>query len=319
MTPTLSAPILAGLGITDPAELRQLSRHDAPEQAVAQGSAVANLKAAAASLLLWHDVGGVALRHAHVPAFVAFHDEDVAEVVAGAPVRAEGRLAFDSDAGQACVRMVDGTVCVADHGAVTQYALTVVDRFADLEVEPAPPAIPASHSVRWAEQLQAEPWLRDAVAALASHGSGLSDAASAGLLARLWVPPRGVTLPREQRPGALARTWIEAATPEQRAALEQHAVYRAGELADSIPDIRDEAALLALIEQRDDLQSVFRLLRLSGSGQTLERALAALDDEADDHLESFANLLPAITEGPDAARWMAVAWQEPDAWWTGTS
>lgn len=319
MIQTLPPSILGRLGITDVSEAALVQHHEAPEQAVAQGRAVASLTAAVASLTMWNAVDDVAQRYAHAPGVVAFIQEDVAEVLAGRPEHGNGRLVFDSDAETACVRTADGSVYVARHGAITQYALPAQDPLADLAVDAAPPRIGAMDSVRWADELRAEPWLRSAVAELAAHASGLSDAASAGLLARLWVPARGSTVTPEQLPRERVRAWITAATPEQRDALEEHAVHRAAELTERIPGVRDDAALRALIEQRDDLQSVLRVLRISGCGAALQRALQELDDEAADHLESFANLLPALSEAPDADRWMAVAWQEPDAWWTGAA
>ncbi|GDX83781.1 hypothetical protein LBMAG42_55920 [Deltaproteobacteria bacterium] len=168
----------------------------------------------------------------------------------------------------------------------------------------------------------AAPWLRRAVAALAAQEASLPNAASAGLLALLWPPPGGPPLATEALPRERVRSWILAATAEQRADLEHHAVSRAWSTAERIRELDSNpdsgpAEVAAIIEQRDDLQSVLRVLRLSGRGDELTHALRGLDATAQERFASLANVLPALSEDPQEARWMAVAWQEPGAWWTG--
>jgi hypothetical protein len=165
---------------------------------------------------------------------------------------------------------------------------------------------------------------------LASQKNSIADAASAGVLARLWTPPSpDASMDPQDLPRERVRGWILAASAEQREALEQHAVERAWSLAEDLEGVVTESVsgdartagirLQEVVQQRDDLQSVLRVLKLGGGGSRLADALGGVDDIADERLESLANLLPAVEDSAEPDRWMAVAWQEPEAWWSGTA
>jgi hypothetical protein len=288
---------------------------------------VLDLAAAILSTVLWQPVDDLVLRNSDVPEFVAFYKEDVAEVALGQALTDHGLVAFDTRAADACVRMNDGSVYVAIQGNIEHYR---VDRFADLEVLPAPDFIPASDSPGWAQRAQAEPWLQRVVEDLASQKNSIADAASAGVLARLWTPPSpDASMDPQDLPRERVRGWILAASAEQREALEQHAVERAWSLAEDLEGVVTESVsgdartagirLQEVVQQRDDLQSVLRVLKLGGGGSRLADALGGVDDLADERLESLANLLPAVEDSAEPDRWMAVAWQEPESWWSGTA
>jgi hypothetical protein len=73
------------------------------------------------------------------------------------------------------------------------------------------------------------------------------------------------------------------------------------------------------MDERDDLQSVLRVLRLGGVGDDLQYALTAVDAVANERASLLCNLLPNLDDDPDRERWRAVAWREPAAWWSGAS
>ena len=330
MTQSLRPDLIALLGLPGPEALQLVHRYLPAGSAgpgVAQGASVLDLAAAILSTVLWQPVDDLVLRNSDVPEFVAFYKEDVAEVALGQALTDHGLVAFDTRAADACVRMNDGSVYVAIQGNIEHYR---VDRFADLEVLPAPDFIPASDSPGWAQRAQAEPWLQRVVEDLASQKNSIADAASAGVLARLWTPPSpDASMDPQDLPRERVRGWILAASAEQREALEQHAVERAWSLAEDLEGVVTESVsgdartagirLQEVVQQRDDLQSVLRVLKLGGGGSRLADALGGVDDLADERLESLANLLPAVEDSAEPDRWMAVAWQEPESWWSGTA
>jgi hypothetical protein len=200
------------------------------------------------------------------------------------------------------------------------------DLFADLEVQPAPDFITASDCLIWAQSVQAEPWLQQVVAELASQKNSIADAAAAGVFARLWTPPSpDAPMDAHDLPRELVRAWIGAASGEQREALEQHAVERAWSLSEDLEGVVTESVsgdartagirLQEIVQQRDNLQSVLRVLKLGGGGSRLADALGGVDALATEG--GIPALLPAPDEGEGGDRWMAVAWQEPEAWWSG--
>jgi hypothetical protein len=329
MTPSLNTALLARLGVASPDALRLVDTFPAPTDQVARGRGGRDLIVALATAGLWQPLGqgdrDIAMRHVNEPSFVAFYEEDVAEVIEGSATTKGGLVAFDTHGAQACVRGSDGSVLVAMEGAVQRYEVSAPDPFADLDIPESPPAIPAFESVPWAQAAHAEPWLQDAVAQLAAQRASLPSAASAGLLARLWTRQDGLHLAPADHPRERVRMHMRAASVEQREALEQRAVTRAWALADELRDLdhsaaeRTPALVQEMVEGRDDLQSVLRVLRLGGHGDELAHALRGVDAVAEERSASLANVLPSLEDDPQRERWMAVAWQEPSAWWTGSS
>jgi len=327
MMPTLNPTILTALGLTHSDELRLVETFEPPRAQTAQGLSTRDLLLA--MMGTWLPLGqgpqDIALRYEKDPSFVAFYQESVVEVLEGVSTVENGMVAFDTRGAQACVRLDDGSILLAQEGTVYRYEVSPVDPFADIDVPELPPMIPAFDSIRWAQETQAEAWLVDAVRKLAEQQASFPSAASAGLLARMWTRPEGIQFRPADLPRERVRAHILATTPAQRDMLEQQAVSRAWALADSIRGLdavsvaATGAAVQQVIEARDNLQSVLRVLRLGGHGDHLARALKGVDALAEEYAASFANVLPSLQEDPEADRWIALAWQEPDAWWSGLS
>ena len=327
MKPTLNPTVLTALGLTSSDELRLVETFESPRAQTVQGFSARDLLLA--MMGTWIPVGqgaqDIALRYEKEPSFVAFYKESVVEVLEGVSTEKNGMIAFDTRGAQACVRLDDGSILLTQDGNVCRYEAAPVDPFSDIDVPELPAMIASFDSVRWAQETQAEGWLVDAVRKLADQQASFPSVASAGLLARLWTRPEGVEFKPADLPRERVRAHILAATPAQRDMLEQHAVYRTGALADSIRGL-DEVAVAAtgeavrqVIEERDNLQSVLRVLRLGGDGEHLARALKGVDALAEEYAASFANVLPSLPDDPQQDRWIALAWQEPDAWWSGLS
>jgi hypothetical protein len=250
-------------------------------------------------------------------------DADV-ERASGIPVPGDEAIGFDPRVERVVlrVRTNDGRTFVVDaaEGKVDTYA--VADVFAGLpDVAAAPPAIDAPDLADWSRRTGAEPWLADAAVACAASPSSVDRLAGVGLLARLWVEPERVgvaTTPRD-----LVRTWARSLPPDRLADAESGAVRRAWALAERIAGVADLAPDLAdaevawIVRERDDLASVRRVLRIAGAGARLAAVLGDVDRVAGEQMSALADRLPRLSDDPDADRWHAVAWQEPDAWWSG--
>ena len=200
------------------------------------------------------------------------------------------------------------------------------DLFADLEVLSAPDFIPTPRVKAWAKIAQAEPWLQQVIEELTSQKNSIADAAAAGVFARLWTPPSpDASMEARDLPRELVRAWVVLSTAEQREALEQHAVERAWSLSEDLEGVVTESVsgdapttgirLQEIVQRRDDLQSVLRVLKLGGGGSRLADALGGVDAIATEGGIPARLSLPSADESGD--RWMAVAWQEPEAWWSG--
>lgn len=317
------------LGLDGPEALTRVA-HVEPAEAAAEGASLQTLAALLAQALLWTPV---APAHPEVqvfgtraaPTYVALPTADVIEVVAGAPVTDDDMVGFDTGAERVVLRVAghDGRTWVVDakDGRVDLHVL-VADALAGLDagVE-IPPDVTAPDVAAWAASGGVEPWLAEAATRLAAGPSPVERAAAAGVIARLWdaeTPIAPADHPRER-----VRAWLAAQPEGAVAALETRAVERAWSLAERIAELADlpedarDAEVAALVRERDDLQSVRRVLRLGGAGIRLAEALQRLDRLAAEHMSALADHLPALADDPDADRWRAVAWQEPDAWWTG--
>lgn len=158
-----------------------------------------------------------------------------------------------------------------------------------------------------------QPWLSPLVARLADSPSMTDRAAALGLLARM-DEGNGTRL--------LLRDQVRSLPADILEEVERVAVNRAWNLIESIEDLNrpglyDILPLMTanVVEDRDELQSVKRFLRLAGKGEHLVEALANADHVAAIYMSSMADHLPALADDPQADRWVAVGWMEPDAWW----
>jgi hypothetical protein len=286
----------------------------------------ASLPATALSALLgvasaWASVAGLPFALLRAPghgAAFAVEATHVLHVRAGERADRDDLCGVEASGGLAVCDVLgdDGrpyTVAVRD-GALKVWRAALHELDAPAE---APPSVAAPEVRAWAQAAEAEPWLAEAAEDLVASPAPVDVAAGVGLLARLYARPEHV--PASEHPRVRAQAWARALTAEQRDAVEDAAVRRAWSLVERIAGLADaadgthEADLV--VEARDDLQSVRRVLRLAGAGERLARALDAVDRTATTHLSTIAALASPMDEGDP--RWATVAWQEPDAWWTG--
>lgn len=299
----MAEPLHALLGL-EPTGLVELTRAGRPPSRTARGFRQPRLEERLATLGRWRPVGSGLYRADDAPGFFALPATAVDEVLVG-ELRTVGDLAgFDSDAGRVVLRFHDAEgdrALDAERGEVVVVAL-------------GGPGLGVPPVDAWSTGM--DPWLRQAAAALAASPSVVDRAAAAGLVARLGMTTEDPPL-RER-----VRAWVRG---QERAlpALERQAVERAWTLADRLRGLAEasaevDARVAALVAERDDLQSVRRVLVLVGQGARLREALAAVDALAAELAGVLDGHLPALESDPEAERWIAVAWQEPGAWWTGT-
>ncbi len=321
------------LGLDGPGALTRVAHAAPPEALRAEGAPLRALLALVATALAWQpavdDLPELSLYRAEVESgFLAVPPEALVGVVTGTPVTGGELVGFDTRGERVVVRIAG-----ADGRA---YVVDARDGHVDVHVEAdaldgldAPAAAPADVGIpdvaSWASAAQAEGWLAETAVRLAAGPSAVERAAAAGVLARLWTPPEGGAIAAADHPRERVRAWVGALPADTLAALETRAVERAWALVeriadlDGLPDPVRDAEVASLVRDRDDLQSVRRALRLGGAGSRLAEALALVDRTAAEHMSALADHLPALDADPDADRWSAVAWQEPDAWWAGVS
>lgn len=167
-------------------------------------------------------------------------------------------------------------------------------------------------------------WLRERHDALARSPAMVERAAAVGLVARLWCPEDRATRDAVlagtvPHPSDVAVRWLRSLDSETRGTLEALAYQRAARLRDAFFALVDadedpsEADLLALLYERDILESVRVLLAYVGHGRSLGRELA-LTDVAAVTCYSAMPVTPGIEADPLLR---AVFLAEPDAWWGG--
>jgi hypothetical protein len=316
--------LLTLLGLPDAGSLRVVDSLQSPPETTANAAGFTDLAALLALLTAWGPVGDGAAPVYRASPFIAVPVEQAFEVVTGTAVHGEHLVGFDSREERVVLRLSadEGHTWIVDARGGSIETFVMVDALAGLpDLPPSAPAIDAPDLQAWASQVAAEPWLSAAASQQAEGPSSVDRLAAVGLLARLWTPPED-TAPTAH-PRDLARAWARVLDPGQLDAAESIAVRRAWRLSDRVADVSKLPASLAademaaIVLDRDDLQSVRRVLRLVGGGGRLAEALATVDSVAGEHMSALADLLPALEDDPDADRWRAVAWQEPDAWWVG--
>lgn len=247
-----------------------------------------------------------------------------------------GILYLDSRHQKAFARLIGGRgqlVIGADRGAVSAFEV----------IEPLSPAMerllaggePVSLHIElpgleaWVGET--EGWLSDIYTQLSASETPLSRLAAAGLVARLWSPPRGSDMKAliaqslaGDGPAAKIGKWArDLGQPLLERAM-RLAVVRADilreeltPLSDSIADDPDGATADARhwLVCRDNLQSVRAVLSLAIDTTELDRAIELLDREATLHHSMWS----AVGDLGEEERLSAVAWQEPEHWWGALS
>jgi hypothetical protein len=152
-------------------------------------------------------------------------------------------------------------------------------------------------------------------------------AAAVGLVARMWCPEdratRDAVLAGEaEHPAEVATRWVRSLDSETRSVLYGLTIQRAARMRDAFFALVDagedpsEADLLALLYERDALESVRALFAYAGPpghGRSLAREL----DMADVAAVTCYSAMP-VTPGIEADPLLrAVFLAEPDAWWGG--
>ncbi len=256
-------------------------------------------------------------------------ERDLVQRTVSGPTHEQGEyLLLDSGSERVLLEVngLDGTPLVLDvrQGRVDLWHHP--DALGEHEPPPDdPPGLPPLDPVTWARSCGAEAWLCELVSEQASSGVAVDQLVAAGSLARLWTSPEGARVEPDQSPRALVSAWLATVPAATLERLERVAVERAWLLSERIVELVELEGELAaeaaesIVLDRDELQSARRVLRLAGRGDLLYAALQSLDADAIASLSVMANLLPSVEGGPDEDRWMAVAWQEPDAWWHGLS
>lgn len=187
------------------------------------------------------------------------------------------------------------------------------------EREVAALVVPSPPIAAWAEALGAPSWVSAAAGALA-EGPSVARIAAAGLFARGFVPEEDEDAAFEQ-----VASWVTALGAPLLSEIERAACDLAARVADDAEDLpetfelgADAAARAArrLGVDRDDLQSAWVALKLGGSGGALGSMLSDVDETAADASFALSDALADFAWSEDeAARWSALAWQDPMAWW----
>ncbi len=192
----------------------------------------------------------------------------------------------------------------------------------------------SSPAREWADAAAAagDAWIAALVRELLAEGGPLAEAAAAGALARL----REREETRDERRAALEallagrpdpeadreRAWARALPDGARATVERHALASAALLSERLDDLSGTpdpddpgfaAAFRAVLHDRDDLEGVRILLRAAGAGagETLERALEALDERG----AVFIRAVPRPGGLADDERLWRAARTSPEGWW----
>lgn len=167
-------------------------------------------------------------------------------------------------------------------------------------------------------------WLRERHDALARSPAMVERAAAVGLVARLWCPEdraleAAILDGTVEHPSTVAVWWLRSLDNETLSTLEALAYQRAARLRDAFCALVDadddptEADLLALLHERDILESVRTILAYVGKGRRLGSELQITDFAA----VTCYSAMP-VTAGIEADPLLrAVFLTEPDAWWGG--
>lgn len=169
-------------------------------------------------------------------------------------------------------------------------------------------------------------WLLTEVEALASSPYIVHRLASMGIVLRLWQPSGAAATAALRwssgpRPATRVKEWLGRVPEDELTALCDLSVEAAGLLFERLAELQELATLddadavrsLArrILEERDELESLARVLDLAARATAVADTLRNFDSLAVAHWSAFGELEDLVA----TERFRSVAWQEPDAWW----
>lgn len=260
-------------------------------------------------------------RHTLEPGVVRVEDGPPPRDLAGSAELIDGAVWLDGrgDREGACVIEAPGESFLIEVGrdAITVSRCGGAPDWAPLpdKFEAAPPSL--------ADLLAGRPcadWLRQRAQHLAASPALIERAAAVGLVVRLWQPAAAdraaILAGQATDPSEPAAAWV-AALGDSRTALAHLVIHRAASLReafDTLPsrdaDPSDEE-VLALLYERDALESVRVLLSFAGEGLPPARALALTDDVA---ATTWSAIAPSERLRNDPLL-RAVFLSEPESFW----
>lgn len=260
-------------------------------------------------------------RHALEPGVARLEDAPEPKKLVGSAEWGDGAVLLDGRDGRtgACVIEASGETFVVVVGreglTVSRVAgapgwVPLPDRF-----EEAPPTTDELLAGR-----ACEAWLRERAGALAGAPTVVEQAAAVGLVVRLWEPvasDRAAILAGEApHPSERAGVWVSA-LGESRRSLAHLIIHRAATLGSELgalparEDDLGEDEILALLYERDVLESARVVLSLVGEGLPVAQALALTDEIA----ETAWDVIAPTDRMRDDPLLRAVFRSEPDAFW----
>jgi hypothetical protein len=169
-------------------------------------------------------------------------------------------------------------------------------------------------------------WLVSEVEDLASSPYVVHRLASMGIVLRLWLPTGAAATAALRWSGApplsgRIEEWLSRVPEQELSAVCELSVEAAGLLFERLAELRelatrgdsDAARSLTrrILEERDELESLARVLALAARASTVIDTLRAFDSLAVTHWSAFAEVEELVV----TEHFRSVAWQEPDAWW----
>jgi hypothetical protein len=168
-------------------------------------------------------------------------------------------------------------------------------------------------------------WLVSEVQALAGSPNVVHRLASMGIVLRLWSPTGAAATAALRwsgvRPAARVKEWLARVPRDELSALCEVSVEAAGLLFERLAELRELAThdegqsvrslASRILEERDELESLARVLDLAGRASAVADTLRAFDSQAVAHWSAFGELEDRVA----TEHLRSVAWQEPDAWW----
>lgn len=260
-------------------------------------------------------------RHTLEPGIVRVEDGPAPRAIAGSAELVDGVVWLDGRGGRegGCVVEASGETFLVEVGreGVTVSRCSGSPGWAPLPdgFEVSPPSL--------ADLLAGRPcadWLEQRIEKLAAAPTLVERAAAVGVVVRLWEPTaadRAAILDGQTAdPSEPAAAWV-AALGASRSALAHLGLHRAASLRDAfdlLPTRDDDPSddeVLALLEERDALESVRVLLSLAGEGLPLARALAVTDAVA---ATTWSAIAPSDRLRNDPLL-RAVFRSEPESFW----
>jgi hypothetical protein len=245
------------------------------------------------------------------PGILVVAEDDIVAAIEGSLTSDEDLVLVDSRRERAVLEMVGRLLLVANGGSILVYALPEAAGAAFPAPPVTAPALPPPPVAGWA--VGQEAWLGELVGRMAASPRDFDKAASAGTVARLAVHDGRAGSPTV----AAARAWIAsvpAATWEAVASDAAREATALAEMLDDLPTLGADA-IPDLFRRRDRLESVALVLRLADHAADLGDVLREIDRAAAVAMSTLGELAAAAGDwSPDHRE--AVAWQEPDAWWT---